>query len=157
MNLFLRILTLLTFAAHAVLGCCLSHGGCMLHPEHSHVESCCEHSHTSEHGHDETNSGFEAPSDSGAGSDTASNTAPVQCSTERERGSGPCHDPHCVFDVAVRSVVLLDWKASADICWLEPIVDCKLVSFSAVSVRTLGLGGPPNPFPGRASLQVWLI
>lgn len=157
MSLFLRILTLLTFAAHAVLGCCLSHGSCTDDPSRSHVETCCGHSHPTQDGHEACEAEPDAPSECRSEPDTTTSPAYLHGSSDGDGGSGPCDHSRCVFDIAVRSLVVLDWKASADIGWLGPFFDGRLVPFSEVSARTVGAQGPPKPLTSRASLQVWLI
>lgn len=54
---FLRILTIIAFAAHSLLGCCLSHGDCGSERESASVEHCCDHdqaSHRGERPHNES-------------------------------------------------------------------------------------------------------
>jgi hypothetical protein len=129
----------------------------MRDPVHSHVEDCCDHAHTSEQGHDDAETDPQANLDSVSAPDLAVSSADVGCLSDKDGRSSPCHDSHCVFDVSVRTVALLDWKATSDECWLEPMLDFRMVSVSTISQRTVEGGGPPKPLSCRASLQVWLI
>lgn len=46
---FLRILTIIAFAAHSLLGCCLAHGDCRPEQESAAVDHCCDHSSSGQH------------------------------------------------------------------------------------------------------------
>jgi len=94
----IRLLTLVAFTAHAVLGCCLSHGSCMQEQAAILTGHGCDHDgHACDsHGHDDehASNGHEIATASIAenGVDT--------CPLEGHGHSNHCDDGQCVFGIA---------------------------------------------------------
>ncbi len=124
----LRILTIIAFAAHSLLGCCLSHGDCRLERESASVEQCCDHDHSH---HDEN-------------SDTPDH--------------GESHDhAECVLgDLGVETKGT-DWQF-AFLGFCDYSVAKELLAPSLLrSDWFCRLGSVPRHDSSRAALQVWHI
>ncbi len=153
----IRLLTLVAFTAHAVLGCCLSHGSCMQeqaailtghgcdHDEHA----CDSHGHKDEHALNEHETATVSISVVASGLDV--------CPLNRQGHSNHCEDDHCVFGMAGASASLSELQATAHQIWLKASVDYWQRVTRAADLVGNWLDGPPRTPLNRAVHQVWLI
>ncbi len=145
----LRMLTLVAFAAHAVLGCCLSHGSCMQDHASANVSHCSEHHchtgdvHDSSHHHDDQP--FTGDSEDGH-----------SCPTDPPGHPNHCDDAKCVFGIATHGPYSTIWTLGVLGFWggggalgFLPSQQCCL--------RSTPSDSPPPTLCNRAVLQVWLI
>ena len=156
MSLAIQLLTLIAFTAHAVLGCCLSHGSCMR--EHVVVlnDHVCDHhdhqcdSHEHEYEEDESH-------DNQARESVFSRALRcIPCPSSSHNHSRHCDDVTCVFGVIGSPTSLSDLQFAADAIWIDAFVDF----WHLASHRTDFAGrldGPPGSQHIRALLQVWTI
>lgn len=155
----IRLLTLVAFTAHAVLGCCLSHGSCMREQAAIFAGHCCSHdddlrdAHESCEGHSH---------DADVVSETINGTACITsgCEVHPTRGQGHsnhCDDPTCTFGVSTNTsnaatwqfFVVVNWIDTSAGFWLKPSLDS---GFARCFLDTL-----PKATQNRAVNQVWLL
>jgi hypothetical protein len=151
----IRLLTLVAFTAHAVLGCCLSHGSCMQEQAAILTGHGCDHDgHACDsHGHDDehASNGHEIATASIAenGVDT--------CPLEGHGHSNHCDDGQCVFGIAEAPTSFSDLQSIANPVWINASVDFWQVASRAADFVGSWLDGPPKAPLTRAVHQVWLI
>lgn len=157
MFLAIRLLTLIAFTAHAVLGCCLSHGSCMREQVAVLNEHVCEHhdhqcdSHKHEHQEDESHAN--RASESAFSLAVSCVSCPLGC----HEHSRHCNDATCVFGVIGSATTLSDLQFAADAIWIDASVDFWLLAASRTDFVVEQLDGPPSSPHSRALLQVWII
>lgn len=154
-----RILTLLTFAAHAVLGCCMSHGDCMREQTGMLANACCDTAthvncdveHEKHGGHDEgeTDENGHDVLDSSA---TCFDSQPTNHGQHRH-----CDDTNCAFGVSPVPTSSLNAISDGLVLWCG-----SLEGFNLLNRQCSGSEDPYRdrvlrPSCTRAILQVWLI
>ena len=151
----IRLLTIVSFTAHAVLGCCLSHGSCMQKQTLLLADSDCGHDEQLciSHSDHETHSHAEQATDVAVVSFTARESCPVR----GQEQSRHCDDAKCVFGILGTTTTLSELQFASDATWGRESRD----SWLLVS-RPTTLGGDQqatrsNKLPNRAVLQVWMI
>lgn len=157
MNIAVKLLTLVAFTAHAVLGCCLSHGSCMREQvvilagigcnPNEHDKACDSHGHGDEHaseGHQITTASI---ADNGIDA----------CPLEGHGHSNHCDDGQCVFGITGAPTSLSDLQSVANPIWINASVDFWQVASRAADFVGNWLAGPPKTPLNRAVHQVWLI
>lgn len=157
MSLAVRMLTLVAFTAHAVLGCCLSHGSCMREQVVALSGQCCDHEDHSEADHvgdddDEHSHQVEKL-------DAALEFAVIGVASPFEGHGHPkhCNDGPCVFGLSGNSsgptglqiLIVSSWISTSANFWRWP---CSHGVFLGA-----WLDGPPSIHVERSVLQVWLI
>lgn len=155
----LRILTLFTFTAHAVLGCCLSHGDCMREQTGTLANACCdsvkqsdcEDGHEHHGSHDELESGVTAhdATDSFA---ACSDSQPVNQGHHRH-----CDDTICVFGVNQDTGGSLNSVSDGLVLWCGRLEGFKSLNRQFCASRDLYRDRSLRSLCNRAILQVWLI
>jgi hypothetical protein len=155
----LRILTLVTFTAHAVLGCCLSHGDCMREQTGTLANACCdsvahgdcEDGHEHHGGHDELEGGKTAHdgTDSFA---SCSESQPVNHGHHRH-----CDDSNCVFGVSQDAGGSLNAVSDGLVLWCGSLEGFKSLNRQCHTSRDPYRDRLPRSSCNRAILQVWLI
>ncbi len=152
MFLIVRLLTLTTFLAHAVLGCCLLHGDC--HRAHSTLADCdAEHSHEHAGGLNSVDKHHAVACE--YDSDYCSSTED-ETSHEHESSNG-CDDAKCVFNAIQGLSASLDLQTKPHS--FRPLVFTVLCLQDAEQVSLFGnqYDRPPRSSSERALLQVWLL
>lgn len=151
----IRMLTLVAFTAHAMLGCCLSHGSCMQvqaailtghgcdHDEHAFDS----HEHDDEHVSNAHETDAMSIAENGFGA----------CPLERHGHSNHCDDSQCVFGIAGTPTSLSDLQSVANPVWINASVDYRQAAFRAADFVGTWLDGRPKTPLNRAVHQVWLI
>lgn len=157
----IRLLTLVAFTVHAVLGCCLTHGSCTheqteiltghacSHDDHStDVPDFCEsHLHSLSDEHSETLRSL-------ACVNGACNSQPI----EGHSHSNHCDNTRCIFGVSTSTSNAAARQFLADACWLKLPVELWVKPYlHGGSVWIWHAGGLPKPPQNRAVHQVWLI
>jgi hypothetical protein len=158
MSFAIRLLTLVAFAAHAVLGCCLTHGNCVSWRGNaeSGQQLCCDH----EDHHGET----------GTVSVQANNVAEncvevfglVPTGTSKQSGvphqSSCCDHSKCVFGISDSAGPKSDEKPqSNDAVWAELAFGNGLSPGLSTVPFHVQSKIPIPALAARAMLQVWLI
>ncbi len=157
----IRLLTLVAFAVHAVLGCRLTHGSCTheqteiltgdacSHDDHStDAHYLCEgHAHSLSDEHSETHRSL-------ACVNSACNSQPI----EGHSHSNHCDNTRCIFDVSTSASNAAARQFLADACWLKLAVELwEKPDMHGGSVWIWHVGGWPMSPQNRAVHQVWLI
>ncbi|AMV32227.1 hypothetical protein VN12_08895 [Pirellula sp. SH-Sr6A] len=155
MFLAIRLLTLIAFTAHAVLGCCLSHGSCMREQVAVLNDHACDHHdhQCDSHGHEEDESHDNQASESVFSSAASC----VPCPFGSHDHSRHCDDATCVFGVVGSPTTLSDLQFAADAIWIDESVDFWHLASRRTDFVVEQLDGPPSSPRIRALLQVWII
>jgi hypothetical protein len=159
MSLALRLLTLVTFTAHAVLGCCLAHGDCMREQAGKLAMACCDaetHGNCEdEHEHhdcdDELESGVAALDDFDSVA-VCSESQPVNHGHHRH-----CDDTNCVFGVSQDAGISLNAVSDGLVLWSGSLQGFKALHRQCHNSRDPYRDRLPLSSCNRAILQVWLI
>jgi hypothetical protein len=155
----LRILTLITFTVHAVLGCCLSHGDCMREQAGTLANDCCdspthgdcEDGHEHHGDHDELESGVIAQ-DTTDSSAARSDSRPFNHEHHRH-----CDDTNCVFGVSHDAGGSLNSASDGLVLWCGKLDGFKSLNRQYYASRDPYRDRTPQSLCNRAILQVWLI
>lgn len=149
-----RLLTFVAFTAHAVLGCCFSHGNCL--PEQTIVLSvqdcvdnndlCSSHGDQRLHWHQEQSTALSVVDASSC----------VSCPAGGHDHTRHCDDSSCVFGV-VETTTLFDLQLLSDVIWGGATLDSWLLVSQDFAFVSEPQAGPPNAHLVRAVLQVWII
>jgi len=151
MFLAVRILTLVAFTAHAVLGCCLSHGSCMRDQVAVLSGYCCEHD---EHAHEEL---LHSDAEHELNSVSVSVAVCLECPREGHGHSNHCDDGKCVFGVSGSNGNSGDWQPAVVLSWINASVDHCRGPSQLIAFLGNWLDGPPRIHKDRSVLQVWRI
>ena len=155
MFLAVRLLTLVAFTAHAVLGCCLSHGSCMQEQVANLTGHICDHDeHTCDSnqvvaGHSHAGKAVKSELVFAIGCDV--------CPIESRNHSSHCDDLACVFGLAGGSSSFSDLQFVAIVSWVNVSVNYWLEASRHSGYVLNGLERPPHAPSDRAVLQVWRI
>lgn len=155
MFLVIRMLTLIAFIAHAVLGCCLSHGSCMREQVAILNDHVCEH-------HDHQCDAHEHEEDESHGNQASEPEFSVAvicipCPFGNHDHSRHCDDATCVFGIVGIASNLSDLQFAADVIWIDVSVDLWHLAARRTDFIIEDLVGPPSSPHIRALLQVWII
>lgn len=160
MFLLIRLLTLSTFAAHAVLGCCLAHGSCLQEQIPSSLDGCDGHGHgcvtrCADRACGDRHLHFALESCDRAEKQAENLEAPA-VPAESGHQQHNCEDSRCAFDVGYDntastssiSMNLTCVTCAATTCDNLPMV-CRSCLRTPTRVR--------QTLNNRAMLQVWVI
>lgn len=159
MLLAIRLLTLVTFTAHAVLGCCLTHGSCMREQavvlnddcgDH-HDHECDSHKANEEQNHEHHSNETRLCFDGYYFADIAEK----HDHSEHDH-SEHCNDGICVFGLA-DPATLSDMKVVSAASWNQLSARYSIAITRHVIEFVDLLRGPPSGPHIRALLQVWTI
>ena len=151
-----RILTLLAFTAHAVLGCCLSHGECT-HPQTtSLVGHCCEHDEGAQESSEDVGSLHSSCIAGAHPSACSANSFDLDDSSQHQHSSG-CDDLSCAYlgDVNAGAAVAGQHTPFASI--VDALIEDWLRPAPGPTHAIAGLYLSTPAVCHRALLQVWLI
>ena len=152
MFLAIRLLALLTFTAHAVLGCCLSHGSCSLDQEAMLELHCCEHAeHACEVDYDHQ------CSEDGSQQAAHEHTHDGSCEATDQGHSEHCDHAHCIFGLNVDSGQPSLWLVQYWAVWDYVLTDAQLNPSRKCRNVEASLHRSPHELCNRSVLQVWLI
>lgn len=168
MFLGLRLLTLVAFSAHAVLGCCLSHGDCQNEQAASISSPCCNHEHHAVEAplHDHSHHGLNESSDNESSDNEPADIEPVnigsvehaKCESGSDHHSHHCDDAQCVFSVAVgSSTSMCHMVMTTHVSWVGLLMDLRhqpVLTWDQVQ-RSIDLKSLSSE--DRALIQVWQI
>jgi hypothetical protein len=157
----IRLLTLMAFTVHAVLGCRLTHGSCTHEQTEILTGHSCDHADHSTDAHDFGE--IDEPSLSDEHSETQQSLVCAATSSftqpiEGHSHSNHCDNTRCIFDVSTSASNAAAKQFLADACWLKLSVElwakpCLHGGF----VWIWHAGGLPKLPRNRAVHQVWLI
>jgi hypothetical protein len=151
MFLAIRLLALIAFTGHSVLGCCVSHGSCTREQSPAIATApttCCDHSNPF-CGEDNRRQVAQA--------NILESTSSTDCDPTDPGHSSHCEHIHCVFGLNVGTGYFANWFCSPWIVWDRAFFDLKLGTAHVFSVANSSLHRPPQDLCSRAILQVWLI
>lgn len=155
MPLAIRLLTLFTFTAHAVLGCCVSHGSCMREQAGTRVNACCDsaiHSNCD----DEHDHHGERKSEVGGQLVSPSYMVCLDEQTTNHENHRHCDDLQCVFGVSHDASTLS--SVSGDlVLWCGRLEESQSLPRQCHGSRDPYSDRLPQSLCNRAILQVWLI
>ncbi len=155
MLLAIRMLTLIAFTAHAVLGCCLSHGSCMREQSavlNGHI--CDHHDHDCDAHEDDEDQSHDNPTSEPEFRFVVNCDAYPVGSHDHSKH---CDDATCVFGVISSPTSMSDLQFVADAIWIDGSVDFWLLSARNSDFVDDWLKGPTRAPYSRAVLQVWTI
>ncbi|MGV3485499.1 MAG: hypothetical protein ACO1RT_13870 [Planctomycetaceae bacterium] len=154
MSLAIRMLTLVAFTAHAVLGCCLSHGSCMRGHAVTLAEHGCEHDHAI---HGQESPGCHDHVIHEVASEVVLCTSGSLLPDDGHDHPRHCDDVKCVFGVSACSFNVPDWLFATSTTWSDSSVDFWPTPCLGTGFAIHSPGGPPRALLDRAVLQVWRI
>ena len=156
-----RLLTLVAFTVHAVLGCCLAHGNCLHEQSEILTRDACSHDDHSMDAHDFCESHAHSLSDEHSETLRNLNCVNSACNSQPIEGhshSNHCDNTRCIFDVSTSASHAAARQFLADACWLKLPVELWVKPCLHVgSVWIWHAGGLPRSRQNRAIHQVWLI
>ncbi len=155
----LRLLTIVAFSAHAVLGCCLSHGDC--HRQHAPLAGSigCDHDHHAEEGHHAElghhhNHSQMALSESAGEEPLVSTT----CAPVDEGHSHHCDDTQCVFSATAGAPsVACHLAMSVNVSWVGVLMDLRHQPICSGKQTRRSTDQRALTCENEALLQVWQI
>ncbi len=155
MSFAIRMMTLVAFTAHAVLGCCLSHGSCMREQAAVLTEHCCDHTALAVevHNHDEnhTNTSHEH------GDELVQVTSSLSCNNDLPGHSNHCDDVSCIFGVSSVGGNAAELLTSVHAIWITSPVDFWRHTSMLAGYAPTALPSHSRALSNRSILQVWLI
>lgn len=155
MLIAIRLLTLITFTTHVVLGCCLSHGRCDSNlAETSTIAGCDNPGHTdgpAEHEHHGTGCEFQVHEAHGQ-----------LCLGGEEQSNNPghkhhCGDIHCVFGVSQHAGNTVSSLRGLSVLWYGHPRETIAHTLRSGGNRDAYRDRLPPSFCNRAMRQLWLI
>lgn len=156
----IRFLTLIAFTAHAMLGCCLSHGSCMQEHAAMLTGHCGDHSINVRNVHENCESHSRDVSDKVSENHPASDCQILAFAGLPIDGHGHSHhgdDARCIFGFSSGTSTAAAWQWWADASWINTSVDFRQMPCLHGGLVRIWLDGLPQADHNRAVHQVWLI
>lgn len=153
----IRMLTLVAFTAHAVLGCCLSHGNCMQNQAVLLTVQCCDHDDYAGDTHnDHDESGVSHIELEQHSSFDLLSVCP-SCPFEGHGHSNHCDDSECVFGLSGNNDSSIVWPFLVVSSCINTTINFWHGASPHAKFLRAWLDGPPSIHVERSVLQVWLI
>ncbi len=151
----IRLMTLLAFTTHAVLGCCLSHGSCLREHTAALTGQCCDHGNHSCASHNDVES--HAHGDLEVASTLLCNAGCTEFLSADHGHSNGCDHATCAFGVSRMTSNPLNLQFAANSTGAHSVICSWLCSCRATGHFCNALDSPPRALHNRAVFQVWLI
>lgn len=152
----IRLLTLITFTAHAVLGCCVSHGSCFGGSTETSAIAGCDHpSHGNGHAEHEQHGASDCKVQVQAAAGHLHVGGEEQSTNQRHRHH--CGGIHCVFGVSHHSGNTVSSLRGSTVLWCGHPVEKYSLGISCGGSCDPHRDRLPPSLGHRALRQVWLI